>query len=84
MLLREVLVEEPHKYQPGSKERGISWTKIAEHLQESCMKVSPILLREKIDKLYRNFKNREKEKSRAKFAKLENSAIRPSVAATRL
>ena len=35
MLVREVLVEEPHKYRPGSKERGISWTKIAEHLQES-------------------------------------------------
>ena len=29
MLLREVLVEEPYKYRPGSKERGISWTKIA-------------------------------------------------------
>lgn len=40
MLLREVLVEEPHKYRPGSKERGISWTKIAEHLQESGMKVT--------------------------------------------
>ena len=39
MLLREVLVEEPHKYRPGSKERGISWRKIAEHLQESGMKL---------------------------------------------
>jgi len=24
MLLREVLFEEPHKYRPGSEERGIS------------------------------------------------------------
>ena len=35
MLLREVLVEEPFKYRPGSKERGISWQKTAENLQES-------------------------------------------------
>ena len=35
MLLREVLVEEPHKYWPDSKERGISWTKIAEHYNKT-------------------------------------------------
>ena len=29
MLLRDVLVDEPNKYRPGSKERGISWMKIA-------------------------------------------------------
>ena len=40
MLLREVLVEEPNKYRPCSKERGIPWTKIAEHLQGSGMKVT--------------------------------------------
>ena len=64
MLLREVLVEEPHKYRPGSKERGTSWTKIAEHLQESGMKVTQRSAREKFDKLYQDFKKRENEESR--------------------
>lgn len=35
MLLREVVVEEPHKYWPDSKERGISWKKIAEHYDKT-------------------------------------------------
>ena len=75
MLLREVLVEEPHKYRPGSKERGISWTKIAEHLQESGMKVTQRSAREKFDKLYQDFKKREKEESRASGVDVEYDEI---------
>ncbi|PFX17065.1 hypothetical protein AWC38_SpisGene18641 [Stylophora pistillata] len=60
MLLIEVLVEEPHKYRPGSKERGISWTKIAQHLQEGRMKVSQRSAREKFDKLYQDFNKKRK------------------------
>ena len=75
MLLREVLVEEPHKYRPGSKERGISWTKIAEHLQESGMKVTQRSAREKFDKLYQDFKKRENEESRASGVDVEYDEI---------
>ena len=75
MLLREVLVEEPHKYRPGSKERGISWTKIAEHLQESGMKVTQRSAREKFDKLYQDFKKREKEESSASGVDVEYDEI---------
>ena len=75
MLLREVLVEEPYKYRPGSKERGISWTKIAEHLQESGMKVTQRSAREKFDKLYQDFKKRENEESRASGVDVEYDEI---------
>ena len=62
MLLREVLVEEPHKYRPGSKERGISWTKIAEHLQESAMKVTQRSERERSLISYTKTSRKEKMK----------------------
>ena len=75
MLLREVLVDEPHKYRPGSKERGISWTKIAEHLQESGMKVTQRSARERFDKLYQEFKKREKEESSASGVRVEYDEI---------
>lgn len=77
LLLREVLVEEPHKYRPGSKERGIAWDKIAEHLnsQESGMKVTKRSVREKFDKLYQDFKKREREESRASGVDVEYDEI---------
>ena len=75
MPLREVLVSEPHKYQPGSKERGISWTKIAEHLQQSGMKVTQRSAREKFDMLYQHFKKREKEESRASGVDVDRDEI---------
>lgn len=75
ILLREVLVEEPYKYRPGSKERGIPWTKIAEHLRESGMKVTQRSARERFDKLYQDFKKREKEESRASGVDVEYDEI---------
>ena len=73
MLLREVLVEEPYKYRPGSKERGISWRKIAEHLQESEIKVSQRSARERFDN--QDFKKREKEESWASEVDVEYDEI---------
>ena len=77
MLLREVLVEEPHKYRSGSKERGIAWNKIAEHLnsQDNSMKVTQRSVRERFDKLYQNFKKREREESTASGVDVEYDEI---------
>ena len=77
LLLREVLVEEPHKYRPGSKERGSAWDKIAEHLnsQESGMKVTKRSVREKFDKLLQDFKKREREERRVSGVDAEYNEI---------
>ena len=65
LLLKEVVLEEPFKHNNGSKEKGASWSKIADALTQHGMKVTQRLVRERFDKLYSDFKEREREKKQA-------------------
>ena len=59
LLLREVLTLEPYQFRQGSKERGATWTKIAENLSEMGMKASQRSVREKFEKIVKDFKRKE-------------------------
>ena len=61
LLLKEVVLEEPFKHNNGSKEKGASWSKIADALTQHGMKVTQRSERERFDKLYSDFKERERE-----------------------
>ena len=65
LLLKEVVLEEPFKHNNGSKEKGASWSKIADVLTQHGMKVTQRSVRERFDKLYSDFKEREREKKQA-------------------
>ena len=58
-------MEEPFKHNNGSKEKGASWSKIADALTQHGMKVTQRSVRERFDKLYSDFKEREKEEKQA-------------------
>ena len=61
-LLKEVLVEQPHRHVTGSKERGAMWEKIAKNLNETQgLKVTKRSVRKRFDKLYTQFQEGEKE-----------------------
>ena len=64
-MLREILVVEP--YQIGSKERGASWSCVAENLNRSAQqfRVNSRSVREKFTKLLDEWLNTEKDESRA-------------------
>ena len=64
-LLKEVLVEQPHRHVTGSKERGAVWEKIAKNLNETQgLKVTKRSVRKRFDKLYTQFQEREKKEKR--------------------
>ncbi|CAH3138073.1 unnamed protein product [Porites lobata] len=65
LLLKEVVLEEPFKHNNGSKEKGTSWSKIADALTQHGMKVTQRSVRERFDKLYSDFKEREREEKQA-------------------
>ena len=65
LLLQEVLLLEPFQYRQGSKERGATWTKIAENLSEMGMKASQRSVREKFEKILKDFKQKEAMEERA-------------------
>ena len=65
LLLKEVVLEEQFKHNNGSKEKGASWSKIADALTQHGMKVTRRSVRERFDKLYSDFKEREREEKRA-------------------
>ena len=65
LLLKEVVLEEPFKHNNGSKEKGASWSKIADALTQHGMKVTQRSVRERFDKLYSDFKEREREEKQA-------------------
>ena len=58
-MLREVLVLEPHQCRSGSKERGAAWTTIAENLKAFDMKFSQRSVRERFEKIIKEFKAKE-------------------------
>lgn len=65
LLLKEVVLEEPFKHNNGSKVKGASWSKIADALTQHGMKVTQRSVRERFDKLYSDFKEREREEKQA-------------------
>ena len=71
ILLKEVLLEEPFKHTNGSKEKGALWSKIADALTQHGMKVTQRSVREKFDKLYSDFKQREGEEKQASSIDIE-------------
>ena len=71
LLLQEVLLLEPFQYRSGSKERGAVWSTIAENLSKSGMKVSQRSVREKFDKLVKEFKRKEAMEQRASGIEVE-------------
>ena len=50
---------EPHQFWSGSKERGAAWTTIAENLKAFDMKVSQHSVRERFEKIIKEFKAKE-------------------------
>ena len=58
-------MEEPFKHNNCSKEKGTSWSKIANALTQHGMKVTQRSVREKFDKLCSDFKEREREEKQA-------------------
>ena len=71
LLLNEILLEEPFKFNNGSKEKGAVWSKIAESLAQHGMKVTQRSVREKFEKLYSEFKEREREEKQASGVDVE-------------
>ena len=64
-LLKEVLVEQPHRHVTGSKERGAVWERIAKNLNKTQgLKVTKRSVRKRFDKLYTQFQEREKKEKR--------------------
>ena len=74
-LLREVLVLEPHQFRSGSKERGAVWTTIAENLKAFDMKVSQRSVRERFEKIMKEFKAKEAKEVRASRVDVEYTNI---------
>ena len=68
LLCREVLLEEPYKYNKGSNERGKKWSEIAEALnknQEVKFKVTQRGVRERMERLQKKNLERKKEEESA-------------------
>ncbi|KAK2548532.1 hypothetical protein P5673_031319, partial [Acropora cervicornis] len=63
--LKEVVLEEAFKDNNGSKEKGALWSKIADALTQHGMKVTQRSARERFDKLYSDFKERERQDKQA-------------------
>lgn len=64
-------MEEPYKFNPGTKERGTAWSHIADTLNTQGMKVTQRSVREKFDKLNQEFKEREKNEIMTSGAEVE-------------
>ena len=65
LLLREVLLLEPFQHRQGSKERGAIWTQISTNLTEMGMKTSQRSVRERFEKIVKEFKQKESMEERA-------------------
>ena len=66
MLLTEVITIEPYQFKAGTKEGRSAWTEIAESLDSCGLKVTQGSVREKFDKLMKDFLKKEsKEKKQS-------------------
>lgn len=80
-LITEVLTLEPHQLKLGTKERGAAWTAIAERLNEMNMgfKVNQRSVREKFEKMMRDYEKKEGEEKGTSGASLQYSGIHRSL-----
>ena len=54
-LVQEVLSIEPYQYKTGTKEEGAAWTLIADNLVARGLKVTQRSVREKFEKMLKEF-----------------------------
>lgn len=71
MLLTEVITSEPYQFKAGTKERGSTWTEIAERLAGCGLKVTQRSVREKFDRLMRDFLKKESEEKKQSGVEVE-------------
>ena len=62
---------ERHQFWSGSKERGAVWTTIAENLKAFDMKVSQSSVRDRFEKIIKEFKAKEAKEVRASGVDVE-------------
>lgn len=64
MFLTEVITSEPYQFKAGTKERRSTWTEIAERLAGCGLKVTQRSVREKFDRLMKDFLKKENEEKK--------------------
>ena len=76
VLLAEIALIEPYKYKFGTKERGAAWKEIADMLNaKEEFKVSHRSVREKFDKMIKDFNKNENEEEKASGVEVEYTEI---------
>ena len=70
-LLKEILLEEPYKFNPVIKERGTAWSHIADTLNTQGMKVTQRSVRERSTNSIKCSKKGEKNEIMASGAEVE-------------
>ena len=79
MLLTEVITSEPYQFKTGTKERGSAWTEIAERLAGCGLKVTQRSVREKFDKLMKDFLKKESEEKKQSGVDVEYGELDQSL-----
>ena len=79
MLLTEVITIEPYQFKAGTKERGSAWTEIAERLAGCGLKVTQRSVREKFDKLMKDFLKKESEEKKQSGVDVEYGELDQSL-----
>ena len=79
MLLTEVITTEPYQFKAGTKERGSAWTEIAERLAFCGLKVTQRKVREKFDKLTKDFLKKESEEKKQSGVDVEYGELDQSL-----
>ena len=78
VLLAEVSTVEPYKFKAGTKERGKAWREVSENLNgliEMGFKTTHRSVREKFDKMMKDFEGKEIEERRASGVDVDYSDI---------
>ena len=70
-LLKEILLEEPYKFNPVTKERGTAWSLIADTLNTQGMKVTQTSVRKRSTNSIKCSKKGEKNEIMASGAEVE-------------
>ena len=79
MLLTEVITIEPYQFKAGTRERGSAWTEIAERLAGCGLKVTQRSVREKFDKLMKDFLKKESEEKKQSGVDVEYGELDQSL-----
>ncbi|XP_065060339.1 trichohyalin-like [Rhopilema esculentum] len=78
LLLREILVSQPFKFPFGSRERGQCWSKVAKRLndcQNQKFYVDQRAVRERFEKIERDFRRRMAQEERASGIAVEENEL---------